>query len=55
MRVIQRFKNVYGLCSGMIERFLIHSSPVEPDERMTFPTLIRTASEMGVLRSEWDV
>jgi hypothetical protein len=28
---------------------------VQPDNKMTFPTLIRTASEMGLLRSGWDV
>lgn len=39
----------------MLERFLAHEAPVQPDTKMTFPTLIRTASEMGLLRSGWDV
>jgi hypothetical protein len=39
----------------MLERFLMRAASVEPDQKMTFPTLIRTASEMGLLRSGWDV
>lgn len=39
----------------MLERFLMHAASVEPDKKMTFPTLIRTASDLGVLRSGWDV
>jgi nucleotidyltransferase substrate binding protein (TIGR01987 family) len=53
--VIQRFEFTYGLCASMLERFLMHASSVEPDKKMTFPTLIRTASDMGLLRSGWDV
>jgi len=53
--VIQRFEFTYGLCASMLERFLMHAASVEPEKKMTFPTLIRTASEMGVLRSGWDV
>lgn len=53
--VIQRFEFTYGLCASMLERFLMRSSPVQPDRKMTFPTLIRTASELGLLRSGWDV
>jgi len=53
--VIQRFEFTYGLCASMLERFLMHAASVEPDKKMTFPTLIRTASEMGLLRSGWDV
>jgi nucleotidyltransferase substrate binding protein (TIGR01987 family) len=53
--VIQRFEFTYGLCAGMMERFLMHAASVQPDNKMTFPTLIRTASEMGLLRSGWDV
>lgn len=53
--VIKRFEFTYGLCASMLERFLMHAASVEPDKKMTFPTLIRTASDMGVLRSGWDV
>lgn len=53
--VIQRFEFTYGLCASMLERFLLHSAPVEPERTMTFPALIRTASDLGVLRSGWDV
>ena len=53
--VIQRFEFTYGLCASMLERFLMRAAPVEPDKKMTFPTLIRTASDLGVLRSGWDV
>jgi len=53
--VIQRFEFTYGLCASMMERFLMHAASVEPDKKMTFPALIRTASDMGLLRSGWDV
>lgn len=53
--VIQRFEFTYGLCASMLERFLMHAASVEPDKKTTFPTLIRTASDLGVLRSGWDV
>jgi nucleotidyltransferase substrate binding protein (TIGR01987 family) len=52
--VIQRFEFTYGLCASMLERFLMHAASVEPDKKMTFPTLIRTASELGLLRAGWD-
>ena len=53
--VIQRFEFTYGLCASMLERYLAHASTVPPDKKMTFPTLIRTASDLGLLRSGWDV
>jgi len=53
--VIRRFEFTYGLCASMLERFPMHAASVQPDKKMTFPTLIRTASEMGLLRSGWDV
>lgn len=49
--VIQRFEFTYGLCASMLERYLTHASAVEPEKEMAFPTLIRTASDLGVLRS----
>ncbi len=53
--VIQRFEFTYGLCASMMERYLAHAATVPPDKKMTFPALIRTASEMGLLGSGWDV
>jgi nucleotidyltransferase substrate binding protein (TIGR01987 family) len=53
--VIQRFEFTYGLCASMLERYLVHAAPMQPDKKMTFPTLIRTASDLGMLRSGWDV
>lgn len=53
--VIQRFEFTYGLCASMLERYLMRAAPVQPEKKMTFPTLIRTASEMGLLRSGWNV
>ena len=53
--VIQRFEFTYGLCASMLERYLNRSASTPPDKKMTFPTLIRTASDLGVLRSGLDV
>ena len=53
--VIQRFEFTYGLCASMLERFLAQSASVAPDKKMSFPTLIRTASDLGLLCSGWDV
>lgn len=52
---IQRFEFTYGLCGSMLERYLMHASSTGLANKMTFPTLIRTASDLGVLRSGWDV
>jgi nucleotidyltransferase substrate binding protein (TIGR01987 family) len=53
--VIQRFEFTYGLCASMLERFLGQTAAVVPERDITFPALIRTASENGLLRSGWDV
>ena len=53
--VIQRFEFTYGLCASMLERYLMHAAPIQPDRKMTFPALIRTASDLGLLHSGWDV
>lgn len=53
--VIQRFEFTYGLCASMLKRRLAQTAAVEPEREITFPTLIRTASESGLLRSGWDV
>ena len=53
--VIQRFEFTYGLCAKLLARHLEQTAPVPLDKEMSFPTLIRTASENGLLRSGWDV
>jgi nucleotidyltransferase substrate binding protein (TIGR01987 family) len=53
--VIQRFEFTYGLCASMLKRHLAQTAAVEPEREITFPALIRTASENGLLRSGWDV
>jgi nucleotidyltransferase substrate binding protein (TIGR01987 family) len=53
--VIQRFEFTYGLCAKLLARHLEQAAAVPPEKDMSFPTLIRTASESGLLRSGWDV
>jgi nucleotidyltransferase substrate binding protein (TIGR01987 family) len=53
--VIQRFEFTYGLCARMLKRYLEGVSASQEESEMTFPALIRTASEHGLLRSGWDV
>jgi nucleotidyltransferase substrate binding protein (TIGR01987 family) len=53
--LIKRFEFTYGLCASMLERYLTSSSSVILEQKPTFPTLIRTASDAGLLRSGWDV
>ena len=53
--VIQRFEFTYGLCASMLKRRLAQTAAVEPEREITFPALIRTACEYGLLRSGWDV
>lgn len=52
--LIQRFEFTYDLSHKMLRRAL-EEAAANPEEvdRMTFPTLIRTASEQGLLRSDW--
>ncbi|MGA2252270.1 nucleotidyltransferase substrate binding protein [Terracidiphilus sp.] len=52
--VIQRFEFTYGLCAAMLKRYLEHAAEAQVEREMSFPTLIRTASEYGLLRSGWD-
>lgn len=54
--VIQRFKYTYELSWKMLKLFIEQTSanPEEVD-RTSFPDLIRTGSELGLLRSGWDV
>jgi nucleotidyltransferase substrate binding protein (TIGR01987 family) len=52
--VIQRFEFTDGLCASLLKRCLEQTLPVAPEIEMGFPTLIRTASENGLLRSGWN-
>jgi nucleotidyltransferase substrate binding protein (TIGR01987 family) len=53
--LIQRFEFTYSLCERMLRRFLeVTSSAGEDIDAMSFPTLIRTASERGLLLHGWD-
>jgi len=53
--VIQRFEFTYGLSHKMLQRFLALTAP-NPEEfkEMSFPALIRSGSEKGLLFSGWD-
>lgn len=52
--LIQRFEFTYDLAHKMLRRAL-EAAAANPEEvdRMTFPTLIRTASEQGLLAGDW--
>ena len=52
--LIQRFEFTYDLAHKMIRRAL-EQAAANPDEidRMSFPELIRTASEQGLIGSDW--
>jgi len=52
--LIQRFEFTYDLAHKMLRRVLeaAAANPAEVDQ-MTFPTLIRTASEQGLVASDW--
>jgi len=53
--LIQRFEFTYSMCERMMRRFLeVSSSGSEDVDAMSFPTLIRTASERGLLLHGWD-
>ena len=52
--VIQRFESTYGLCASLLKRYLEQTQAVAPENEMSFPAMIRTASESGLLRSGWD-
>ena len=54
--VIQRFEFTYDLCTKMLRRVLeTTSDDVEAIEQMTFPTLIRTGWERGLVEGGWPV
>ena len=52
--LIQRFEFTYDLAHKLLRRVLEEAAanPQEVDQ-MTFPALIRTATEQGLLRSDW--
>lgn len=52
--LIQRFEFTYDLGHKMLRRTL-EATSANPEEidRMSFPELIRTANEQGLLASEW--
>lgn len=53
--LIQRFEFTYSLCERMLRRYLEATSSGEEDvDAMSFPALIRTASERGLLLHGWD-
>jgi nucleotidyltransferase substrate binding protein (TIGR01987 family) len=52
--LIQRFEFTYDLSHKFLRRVL-EAASANPEEidRMTFPALIRTASEQGLLKGNW--
>ena len=53
--MIQRFEYTYELAHKMLKRYLELSEPnSETIDLMSFPELIRTASERGLLLNGWD-
>ena len=52
--LIQRFEFTYDLAHKFLRR-VIEAGAANPEEidRMTFPALIRTASELGLVSSDW--
>jgi nucleotidyltransferase substrate binding protein (TIGR01987 family) len=53
---IQRFEYTYELAHKMLRRQLEQMAGGSDEvDQMTFPTLIRTGAEKGLLRSSWDV
>ncbi len=53
--LVQRFEFNYELAHALLRKFLETTSASGATvDRMTFPTLIRTGSERGLLLSGWD-
>lgn len=52
---IQRFEYSYELAHKMLKRFLaMTESSSDEVEQMSFPSLIRTGAERGLLLNSWD-
>lgn len=53
---IQRFEYTYELSHKMLKRYLEMTEPnSEMIDQMSFPDLIRTASERGLLANGWNI
>ncbi len=53
---IQRFEYTYELSHKMLKRFLEMTEPnAEEVDQMSFPNLIRTGSERGLMLNGWDI
>ena len=53
--LIQRFEFTYGLSEAMLRRFLeVTTSGRDDIDALSFPAIIRTASEKGLLLHGWD-
>lgn len=53
---IQRFEYTYELAHKMLKRFLEMTEANREDiDQMSFPSLIRTGAEKGLLKNSWDV
>ncbi len=53
--MIQRFEYSYELAHKMLKRFLeMTAANPQEIEQMSFPHLIRTGAEKGLLNSSWD-
>ena len=53
---IQRFEYTYELSHKMLKRYLEATEPNEEEiDQMSFPDLIRTGCERGLLLNGWDV
>lgn len=51
---IQRFEYTYELCGKFLRRYLKMTEPSADEvEQMSFPTMIRTASERNLLLNDW--
>ncbi len=54
--IIKRFEFTYELAHATLRRYLEEASNAgEEVDRMSFPAMIRTASEHGLLLNGWDV
>lgn len=54
--VIKRFELTFELAQSLLRKFVVEMSVNQKDrEQLTFPTLIRTASQDGVLLHGYDV
>lgn len=52
--LIQRFESTYEISHKMLKRYLERAAP-SPEEidRLSFPDVVRTGNEQGLLKSDW--